>query len=333
MGIRIVSTVVGIAVRLALLVSLALVAACASLPRGAAPVEAPPFPGSRWTTVDGGAWHWRMAASAQAGAGERCVVVLVHGFAGSTFSWREVLPRLAAAGYDAIAVDLPGFGYSTRSLPESGEVAALRQLLELSPAAGRPLCLVGHSMGAAVVATLAAEAPARVHVLVLVDGLPAAAAAPGRGVLALRPLRALVAGIAQCCVITRGRIERLLEDAYGRPPTPGEVDGYFAPLRRSGTARAILDRRVLARPAAVELPADLPVVLIWGRQDRWIPLARAEAWHARYPQSELIVLPDAGHNPMETHVDAFMTVLLGRIGSGGPPRREAPGGSLGRGFN
>jgi pimeloyl-ACP methyl ester carboxylesterase len=120
-------------------------------------------------------------------------------------------------------------------------------------------------------------------------------------------------------VITRGRIGRLLKGAYGRPPTPDEVDGYYAPLRLSGTARAILDRSALARPAATELPADLPVVLVWGRQDRWIPLARAEAWHARNPRSELVVLPDAGHNAMETHVDAFMAILLGRMGSGVRP--------------
>jgi pimeloyl-ACP methyl ester carboxylesterase len=320
MGIRIVSTGIGVAARVALLVMVALLAGCASLPRGAAPVAAPPFSESRWTTVAGGAWHWRMSASTQAGAGERCVVVLVHGFAGSTWSWREVLPRLAASGHDAIAIDLPGFGYSTRTLPASGEVAGLRELLDAGPAAGRPLCLVGHSMGAAVVASLAAEQPARVPLLVLVDGLPASAMPrAGGGALALRPLRALAAGIAQCCVITRGRIERLLADAYGRPPTSAEVDGYLAPLRLPGTARAILDRSVLARAASAELPASLPVVMVWGRQDRWIRLARAEAWQARHPWVELVVLADAGHNPMETHVDAFMSVLLERLGKKGAP--------------
>lgn len=300
----------GVLQRLALAFALCVLAGCASLPRGAAPVVAPPFPESRWTTVAGGAWHWRMAASAQAGAGDRCVVVLVHGFAGSTWSWREVLPRIAEAGHDAIAVDLPGYGYSTRTLPAAGEVAGLRELLASGPAAARPLCLVGHSMGAAVVAALAADEPARVPLLVLVDGLPASAPArTGGGVLAVRPLRALAAGIAQCCVITRGRIERLLADAYGRPPTPAEVDGYLAPLRLPGTARAILDRGVLPRPAAAALPDTLRVVLVWGSADRWIPLARAEAWHQRHPWAELVVLPGVGHNPMETDADAFMAVL------------------------
>jgi pimeloyl-ACP methyl ester carboxylesterase len=305
---------IGFAVRVVLLAAAALVAGCASLPRGAAPVEVAPYVDSRWTTVAGGSWHWRMATSAAPATPERCVVVLVHGFAGSTWSWREVLPRLAAAGHDAIAVDLPGYGYSTRTLHPQSDVAGLRELLASGPAAGRPLCLVGHSMGATVVAALAAEEAARVPLLVLVDGLPAAGARRGgAGVLGLRPVRALAAGIAQCCVITRRRVEHLLADAYGRPPTSAEVDGYLAPLRLPGTARAILDRGVQAQAPAPGLPESLPVVVIWGEQDRWIRLARAEAWHARHPQAELIVLPGVGHNPMETAVDGFMAALLGAL--------------------
>lgn len=295
-----------------------LVTACAALPRGAAPVAAPPFAESRWTGIDGVAWHWRHVSPAE--PDRRCVVVLVHGFAGSTYSWRAVLPRLAAAGHEVVAVDLPGFGYSARTLPRGDEVAALAALLESGPARARPWCLVGHSMGAAVVSALAAARPERVAVLVLVDGLPAMRAdRSGGGLLALRPLRAIAAGIAQCCVITRGRVERLLADAYGRPPSAAEVAGYLAPLKLPGTARAILDRGVRRDGAAAVLPETVPVVLIWGEADRWIPLARAKQWQARNPRAELVVLPGVGHNPMETAVDPFMAVLLARLAVSAAP--------------
>ncbi|HYF76370.1 MAG TPA: alpha/beta fold hydrolase [Symbiobacteriaceae bacterium] len=41
-------------------------------------------------------------------------VVLVHGFAGSTFCWRYQIAPLADAGYRVLAIDLPGFGLSSR---------------------------------------------------------------------------------------------------------------------------------------------------------------------------------------------------------------------------
>ena len=46
------------------------------------------------------------------------VVVLVHGFGGSTFNWRYTLPALAEAGYRAVALDLKGFGLSDKAFDE-----------------------------------------------------------------------------------------------------------------------------------------------------------------------------------------------------------------------
>src|SRR3954453_3693534 len=51
-------------------------------------------------------------------AGEGPLVLLVHGFPGSSFSWRHQLPVLAEAGYRAVAVDTRGYGASDR--PEGG---------------------------------------------------------------------------------------------------------------------------------------------------------------------------------------------------------------------
>jgi pimeloyl-ACP methyl ester carboxylesterase len=48
--------------------------------------------------------------------GDGPVVLLVHGFPGTSYSWRHQLPALAAAGFRAVAVDTRGYGRSDRPL-------------------------------------------------------------------------------------------------------------------------------------------------------------------------------------------------------------------------
>jgi len=60
-----------------------------------------------------------------------------------------------------------------------------------------------------------------------------------------------------------------------------------------------------------------PTLLIWGRDDRFLPLSAGEALHQTIPGSHLIVIPDAGHLPMWERPDAtnrlitdFLTLSL-----------------------
>jgi len=95
-------------------------------------------------------------------------VVLVHGFGGDMNNWMLTLDTLSAER-PAWALDLPGHGASTKNVGEgtveelAGAVTAALDAAEL----GR--ChLVGHSLGAAVAALVAAANPARVASLALV---------------------------------------------------------------------------------------------------------------------------------------------------------------------
>jgi pimeloyl-ACP methyl ester carboxylesterase len=128
-----------------------------------------PFDDSRFATIDGVRVHWRERLGDA--PEDRPLVVLLHGFGGSTFSWRHALDALADAGYPAVAVDLPPFGYSQRTGlgPSWGEL--VRAVADRA-APGRDWVVVGHSMGAGVAAEIAANAQQRVAKLVFVDGTP-----------------------------------------------------------------------------------------------------------------------------------------------------------------
>lgn len=94
-------------------------------------------------------------------------VILVHGTPGSADGWSALLLD-PPAGLEVVALDRPGFG---RSAPEGAVTRLVAQadaVARLLPADGRRAVLVGHSLGGAIVAQVAAEHPGRVHALVLI---------------------------------------------------------------------------------------------------------------------------------------------------------------------
>ncbi len=102
----------------------------------------------------------------QSGDATAMRLILVHGTPGSAAGWADFLldapPKL-----DVVAIDRPGFG---RSQPHGAVTALGAQaavVAALLPTDGRRAVLLGHSLGGAIVARVAAEHPHRVAALVL----------------------------------------------------------------------------------------------------------------------------------------------------------------------
>lgn len=96
-------------------------------------------------------------------------LILVHGTPGAASGWIDYLLD-PPPGMEVLALDRPGFGHSgpPGGMPGLADQAAA--VLALMPADGRPVVLLGHSLGASVVARVAADHPQRVAALVLVAG-------------------------------------------------------------------------------------------------------------------------------------------------------------------
>jgi len=93
-------------------------------------------------------------------------LILVHGTPGSAAGWADYL-MAPPEGLDVIAVDRPGFGASGPDAAVTGLADQAAAVLALMPDDGRPMVLLGHSLGGPVVARVAAEHPGRVSALVL----------------------------------------------------------------------------------------------------------------------------------------------------------------------
>lgn len=101
--------------------------------------------------------------SAQAGD---TTVIWVHGTPGELNGWSDyVLDPIA--GTVSIALDRPGFGFSNPQKPITRLEQQAAAVVALLPAAPQRAVLVGHSLGGAVVAWVAAQHPDRVRAVVL----------------------------------------------------------------------------------------------------------------------------------------------------------------------
>ncbi len=266
-----------------------------------------PFADSRFSEVLGIRLHYR--ARLASGQAERPLVVLLHGFGGSAFSWSATLDALEDWQFDVIAPDLPPFGFSERS-GGGADWSDLVLALARQTAPGREVVLVGHSMGAGVAAASAARSQGMVTQLVFVGGGPGQRrqrSAAWRGLLVVPSFGRALEVMAAHRLLEEETFAALLATALGREPTAGELAGYREPLRIPGTYPALMRR--MSQGADSSGWQATPAVAIWGENDARVPLRVGQRLQEQVPELELLVIPDAGHNPMETHPEAFQALL------------------------
>ena len=231
-------------------------------------------------------------------------LLLLHGFASSIYSWSGVLPELAR-DHDVIAFDFPDFGESDRpedlrfdQLPESA-LGLMRQLgVERASVAGS-------SLGGAVAVAIAAQHPERVERLVLIDSAGFNLAKRDRPGL-LRLVETVPLGVLERLPLRRSLTRLGLRQVFFDPTKVSEerVEEYLAPLQRPGSLQSM--RSLLAsRSAFGDSFADFArrvsarTLILWGREDRWIPVAQADLLAAAIPGARTVVLRGCGHVPQE----------------------------------
>jgi pimeloyl-ACP methyl ester carboxylesterase len=225
--------------------------------------------------------------------------IFLHGIPTSSFDW---IAPLALGG--GIAVDLPGFGRSGKrgdldySLP--GHVRFLDRLLDELELDRVRLCL--HDWGAAVGLAWAAESPARVQRLVVVNAIPLLGGFRWRGPARLvrMPFAGPIAVGSATKPILR-RISRRATTVAGPLPAPFIAD--VAECFDLGTERATLkllrsaDPEALAHAGANLGAITAPALVLWGQDDPWIPARFGSGYAAALGDATLEPVQDAGHWP------------------------------------
>ncbi|MFV9505216.1 MAG: alpha/beta fold hydrolase [Oscillochloridaceae bacterium umkhey_bin13] len=274
---------------------------------------------SRFVTVGGYKLHMLEA-------GQGPVVLLLHGFAGSAEDWRRSLSALAARGYRAIALDLLGFGRSAKPADAPYGLELMTTLLVglLDQLELAQVHLIAHSMGGKYALALAVNHPHRVSRLVLTATDGFVAASPMVGLGGNPVFGASILWIAARPAITRAMLGASFADPV-RYVTPDVITRGREALLGPENRRALvaLSRRYAAsdlgqtglRARLGEL--RLPILLIWGAEDRVFPadpVARTAA--ASLPHAHLLIIPNCGHFPQIEAERQWVGVVLGFLAAG-----------------
>ena len=228
------------------------------------------------------------------------LVVLVHGFSVPYYIWEHTFPALLAAGLRVLRYDLLGRGYSDRpDLPYTMELF-VRQLKDLLEAlqVNNPVDLVGLSMGGPISAGFTDRYPERVRKLCLLDPAGFQARRPVvYKLLALPGLGETLIGLFAKRLLASSQPS----DFYMPEKFPGYPEQFLPQMQYQGFKRAILSTlRVgplggLTQTYQRVAAHGLPVLLIWGRQDRLVPFKLSEKARQILPQAEFHAIDQAGH--------------------------------------
>jgi pimeloyl-ACP methyl ester carboxylesterase len=241
-------------------------------------------------------------------SGEGPPVVLLHGFPQTGRCWQSVA-RALSDDHRVLVPDLPGYGRSARptsydSATLAGTVAAFME------AAGAPrAAVVGHDWGGGVAFRLASGHPDRVERLAVINS-------PFRKLdlrhgwhmlffnLPLVP-EAVLTAAGDRWIDFILRAASVAPNAF-EPDALGEYHEAYRTLERKRSAIAYyrtVTRRIIAsklprrraRPSGPRGSIDMPTLVIWGLQDKALPVALAHGIAEQIPHARVETIPDAGH--------------------------------------
>jgi pimeloyl-ACP methyl ester carboxylesterase len=198
-------------------------------------------------------------------------VLLVHGWVSHTGRLRHAISALHARGFRVVAFDSPGHGHS------GGRYADLHAVCDIISAVSRELgpvnALVAHSYGALASAVwLAEQTPAELRAAVLV-GMP-------------RDIGYILESFTMAMALRPKVIERLRAFFYARY-------GAWPEFYEAGALAAQI---------------RIPVLLVHGEEDEFVPVAHAVPVHQRLEFGELSIRADLKHSAPLSNAESLAAI-------------------------
>jgi pimeloyl-ACP methyl ester carboxylesterase len=232
-------------------------------------------------------------------------LVFIHGLGSSTRDWEAQVPAFAGR-YQVLTFDLRGHGRTAKppgpyTVPQfADDTAGLLRALELPPAH-----IVGLSLGGSVAFQLTLAYPALVRTLTIVNSAPSLAGivpdadaeiARRVGIVERQGMRGM--GEALSANLFPGPAHAAARQTFVDRWAENDATAYLA------ATRAMLGWDVGDQVARI----GCPTCIITADQD-YSPVAMKQAYAARIPNAELIVVPDSHHMLPVENPPAFNAVL------------------------
>jgi pimeloyl-ACP methyl ester carboxylesterase len=237
-------------------------------------------------------------------------IVALHGLGGSIYTWRHFAESKRFKNNKLILIDFKGAGNSPKPHDKKYSIIDQADLIYefIQEYDLKNLTLMGNSYGGAVSLYLAIrlckENPKRLSKLILIDSggydkdLPTF----------LKILRTpLIGWLAVHILSPQKQAGIVLRASYfdDRKITKEQIDAYARPIGSPGGRYALLQTARQAIPRNVkeiiaQYPSiNVPTLILWGLEDRVLPLKIGKMLHEAIPGSRLELINNCGHVPQE----------------------------------
>ncbi len=249
-------------------------------------------------------------------------IVLLHGLGATSETWYRTI-RVLAADHLVIAPDLWGHGESDGPviLRKVEPIVVALEALMLSLGFSRAV-VVGHSLGGLVAGRFALTHPERVAKLVLVDAggiggemswLLKLASIPVIGWLVFSPAALVVKLYGGWVFSPPDHVHIGLLKSLHHSRLNHVSAGAVRRAVRSGAKRVGSEEAAYILPRLGEI--EVPVLILWGEQDRLFPVRQVGWVKEAFPEVETHVFPDVGHWPYAEVSEEFNRRLVDFVGS------------------
>ena len=285
--------------------TLVLLVGMAALGAGSVYGQTPSQPADKTIAVFGQAIHYFDLGSGP-------VVVLVHGLGSRKEDWLPVLEPLAQK-YRLLVPDQIGFGKSEKPLLDYSVQTYVDFLNEfLRQLKVEKVSLVGESLGGWISALYAVELGDGAHLtpmgkLVLVDaaGLKQDTAIPNLNPSSLASMRGVMESVFyDTSWLNDEALRKIFTDKLS--------------VHDSYTVRSFLGNPMIATERVDDRMEKIktPTLVVWGKQDKLIPMAMGERYAAGIARAKLVSFDKCGHVPPIEKTEEFVAAVTAFLGGG-----------------
>ncbi len=235
------------------------------------------------------------------------VLVLIHGSNASLHTWEPWVERLGK-DYRIISIDLPGHGLTgvnpAGTYDNASYVGVVDQLIT-KLGVGQAV-IGGNSMGGGVSWMYALAHPEKTEALLLVDAGGQPQAKPDELPIGFRLMRMPIIKEAARLIAPRSIFESSIQNTMSIQSKIDDdlIDRYWELNRYPGNREATMKR--FSSPGSMKsgtkeqlATIKVPVMIMWGEEDKLIPVSSARWFAEAIPGAKLVVYPGVGHIPME----------------------------------
>ena len=247
-------------------------------------------------------------------------IIALHGLGGTLYSWHKL--KDSFPNHQLILIDLKGAGDSPKPHDKHYAIRDQAELILKFIRDGNlnNLTLMGNSYGGAVSLFLAIELckenPNRLASLILIDSGGYDQDLPSHLTILRTPL---VGWLALHLLSPHALVRKVLRDSYYDPCqiTHEQIEAYANAIASPGGRYGLLQTARQAIPKDIkEIIAQYPTItvptlIVWGFDDRLLPIKIGRMLHEAIPRSTLEFVVNSGHVPQEEMPQETMRYITG----------------------